>query len=660
VKLQIDFETRSPLDLRKVGVYRYATHPDTDIVCMAYAFDDEDVRLWVRRDDVPERIVEFVYRDGELRAWNAQFERLIWEHILGPRYGFPEPLDEQWWCTAAEAAAMALPRKLEDAAGVLRVEHQKDVEGYKLMLKMSKPKKGGGWHESPSDIARLAEYCMQDVRTERAVGKRLRRMSDSERRVYLLDQKINDRGVQLDVPLIEASQKLVAKATVEANKQLNEITDSAVTGVTKVADLTRWVKEQGLDIDNMRKDTVRESLKADLTERVRAVLELRADAGRSSVSKLKTMLACRTDDDKARGLLLYHGASTGRWSGKLIQPQNFARPDVKHAASFIPLILRGEYDLINMEQPVIKVIASLLREMITASHGCRLMAGDFASIEARVLAWIACQDDLVELFRAGGKIYERMAAAIYKVPIHEIINPSVERQIGKVTILGAGYQMGSDTFQEQTFKQTGIQLSDDEAENAIATYREQNAKIKQFWKDINDAAKGAVRSPGQVTSCGREGKIRYVVRDRFLWCVLPSGRALAYALPRLVTKVHHKYKKNPDTGVKEIVDSWTSEVIAYSGINTFTRKWGTCYAYGGMLTENVVQAMSRDLLVGAMLRSELAGYPNVLSVHDEVVADVPETHGSLEEFTSIMQRVPGWAEGLPVAVESWEGERYHK
>jgi DNA polymerase len=667
VRLSIDFETRSTVDLRKVGVYAYAAHPTTDIWCMAFAFDEEEVGLWVppyyrvRGNDHPlsgftmagvqERVSVHVLAGGEIRAWNAQFERVIWRHILGPRYGFPVPQPDQFVDTMIEAAAMALPFKLEQAAKVLGLPEQKDMGGNRLAKQMAKPRKPRKnedpaallWWEDPERLGKLYEYCRQDVRTERGVMGHLRRLSRHERKLYLLDQEVNDRGVRIDVPLVKASLKLAKKATERANVRMSELTNGSVTAVTKVGDITTWLQGRGVEVTSLAKDIVRDLLAGDISGVERDVLQLRADAGKSSAAKLQTFLAALGADHRVRGLLQFHGAGTGRWSGRLVQPQNFPRPTVKNPEVYIPQVLAGDYDAIEAEHPVLHILASLLRSMITASPGHRLMGADFAQIEARVLAWIAEQDDLLDLFASGGKVYEDMAAYIFGVPLSEV-TPE-QRQIGKNTVLGCGYQMGAARYREQAREQTGIDIGDDLSLQAVEGYRAKNHRIKQFWWDIETAAKSAVLRPGTVAHVGREGAIRFTKRGRFLWCVLPSGRPLAYADPIIKMR---ETQWGPKRGLQCM------------GVNSVTKQWRVTHLYGGHLTENVVQAMARDLMASAMLRVEKRGYPVVLTVHDEVLADVPEDHGSIEEFEALMRVRPRWARGLPVAADAWEGRRYRK
>lgn len=695
MKLNIDFETRSTLDLRKTGVYPYAQHETTDIWCMAFAFGDEPVGLVpfighprTLRTPEGERIAEHVRAGLPVYAWNAQFERIIWNWILTPRYGFPLLSRAQTFDTAAQAAALALPRGLGQAAQALSLDVEKDDTGRRLMLQMAKPRKKSPltWWDVQEKMERLYAYCRQDVVVEREIGKLLPELSDFEREVYLLDQKANDRGVLIDVPLARAAKEMAGVAIAEANETLSVLTGGAATSVTKVADIQGWVNAQGVEIDNLRKDTVRDLLDdSEVADGpVRDVLQLRQDAGKTSVAKLDAMLRARCDDDRARGLLLYHGASTGRWAGKLIQPQNFPRPELD-AESYIERVMAHDYAA--MDDPIMVVVSSMLRSMLRARPGKKFVAGDYSQVEARVLAWIAGQQDLVRLFAAGGKIYETMAAKIFGLEVEDVAKDSFERQIGKNSVLGAGFQMGPDRFAEQVWEQTGIvldrgtkgawyckthdiftdgpecgwthdgfhdvywdeeaQVTPDLAAQAISGYRELYHMIPRFWGDINDAAIRAVEFPGSVQSCGKGARIRYTMRNKILWCVLPSGRKLAYFSPKLgMRRLPAPYEHLEKLS------------LSFVGVDGFTRKWRRQHTYGGHLTENVVQAMARDLMADAMLRLEDAGYPIILTVHDEVLTETG--HGSAEEFESIMTQLPRWADGLPVAAEAWEGFRYRK
>lgn len=681
--LSIDFETRSTVDLKKCGVYVYAEDPSTEILCMAYSFDGEEPGLLTdldldspADDEAKRRIYQHISAGGEIRAWNAMFERVIWGEIMS-HLSWPEPNLEQWHDTAAEAAAMALPRALDQCARVLGLKVRKDDEGYKLMLKMCKPRKPTKeekkqyagmdmpvlWHDSPADRERLGLYCCQDVRTEQAVAPRVRRLSTREREVYLLDQHINDRGVSLDVALVHAAQAIVEEGTRRANDELDELTAGAATVTTPEA-IRKWMAAAGVETENLQKATVRDLLAGEggeLPESVRRVLELRSVTAKTSNAKLAAMLNTVCRDGKVRGMLLYHGASTGRWSGKLLQPQNFPRPAVEKVERFIQLVMENQFDLIESQEPALVVISSMLRSMLIASEGRRFLSGDFAQIEARIVAWLAKQQDLLDLFARGGKVYETMAAYIYKCAVEEIKNPSERRTVGKESILGSGFGMGWEAFQKNVKLKTGIDLTDEEAQSAITGYRELYPLVVELWKDFQNAAMRAVENPGTIERAGRNGCIKFVVRGPWLWVVLPTGRVLAYAMPKIQEKEPpwsiKARAKAREAGEPEPVRQM-KKTVTCMGVNGVTRQWERFHTYGGFWCENITQAIARDLMADAMLRAEDAGYECAMTVHDEIVADTDS--GSLQEFLKIMRVVPEWASGLPVAVDGRENVRYGK
>ena len=664
MKLNIDFETRSTVDLRKTGVYPYAQSPDTDIWCMAYAFGDEDVELVPFIDSADaaghrDRINEYITAGGGVYAWNAQFERIIWNLILVPRYGYVALPRAQTFDTAAQAAALALPRGLGQCAVALGITEDKDVDGHKLMLRMARPRSKKGvrplvWWNERDRMERLYDYCRQDVVVERTIGQMLPELTPTEQLVYELDQKANDRGVLIDVPLVRAAQRMAVVTKAEANEEISVITAGHVTSVSKVTDLRDWVNSRGVEMDTARKETIRDLLNTDIPQDVRDALQLRQDVGKTSAAKLTSMIACLCDDDRARGLLLYHGASTGRWSGKLIQPQNFPRPQID-AEAYIDRVMTEDYEA--MQDPVMVVLSSLLRSMLRAADGHTFIAGDYSQIEARVLAWLADEAELTELFRSGGLVYETMGAFIFGKEVDEIGKDSFERQIGKNSVLGAGFQMGADRFAEQVHEQTGIVLdrgdadtgAPDIAKAAIDGYRALYPRIPAFWQGINNAAMGAVSAPGTVQHCGVRGSVRFTMRGDILWCILPSGRKLAYFSPELRMRA----LPAPWQDVEKMA-------LSFVGVDSLTRKWKRQHTYGGHLTENVVQAIARDIMAEAMLALDAAGYPVILTVHDEVITEPQSGHGDVTAFVDIMTTLPVWAEGLPVTAEAWQGQRYRK
>ena len=633
--VSVDFETRSAVDLRKTGVYKYASDPSTDIWCMAYKAPwSDDVQVWLPGNALDAHLEDWIMAGGLLSAWNANFERTIWNEIMVSRYQWPRTSIKQWRCTMAQASAMGLPRALGQAASVLGVEEQKDKAGAALMLRMARPRKVNAdgsytWWNTKDKIDTLVAYCEQDVRTELSVAETLNAMPDSERRLYQLDQRINDRGVKVDLDLIERVSKLANSASENIDAEIKRLTNGQVKAATNAMDLTAWLRGYGLQVKSVDKQTVTRMLGMEkLHPIIKQVLRLRQDGAKSSTAKYEAMVNAANADDRMRGLLMYHGAATGRWSGRLVQPQNFPRPQKKQA-ELDEIIAKLKADEDVSEYGAGTVLASdLLRSMLIAEDGHRLMFADYSAIEARVLAWIAGQTDLVETFRKGGDVYKEMASAIYNINVENVTDG--QRQVGKMAILGCGYGMGGKRFAEQCATM-GINVDEDEAKRIVSVYREKNNRIAQYWRDSeNDFVE-------MVKGAGRVGSVELP---------LPSGRSLTYHNPRIIQR------ETPWGAMRD-----TAQVDT---LNSVTRQWVSQIIWGGLLTENVVQATARDLMATAMMALELKGYNVILSVHDEIICEVPDDFGSLEEMIEIMTRVPAWADGCPVNAEGKEGKRYRK
>ena len=633
--VSIDFETRSAVDLRKTGVYKYAADPSTDIWCMAYKAPwSDDVLVWQPGDVNDTYLEDWIMAGGLLSAWNANFERTIWNEIMVSRYQWPATRIKQWRCTMAQASAMGLPRSLGQAAAVLGVEEQKDKTGAALMLRMARPRKVNAdgsytWWNTKDKLDALVAYCRQDVRTELSVAETLNEMPDSERRLYQLDQRINDRGVALDVDLVHRVKALAENARVEIDAEIQRLTKGKVNAATNAMELTAWLNAHGIRAKSVDKQTVGRLLSFDRMHPViREVLKLRQNGAKSSTAKYDAMLHAVNEDGRMRGLLVYHGAATGRWSGKLVQPQNFPRPQKKQD-ELDEIIAKLKADEDVSEHGAGTVLASdLLRSMLVAEDGHRLMFADYSAIEARVLAWVAGQNDLVETFRKGGDVYKEMASAIYNVDVGAVTDG--QRQVGKMAILGCGYGMGGKRFAEQCASM-GIKVDEDEAKRIVSVYREKNNRIAQYWRDIEQEFVEMVKGAGRVGTVGLP---------------LPSGRSLTYHNPRIIQR---------ETPWGEMRD--TAQVDT---LNSVTRQWVSQIIWGGLLTENVVQATARDLMATAMMALEVKGYNVILSVHDEIISEVPDNFGSLDEMIDIMTRVPAWAEGCPINAEGKEGKRYRK
>lgn len=648
--VRLDFETRSTVDIKATGVYPYAAHPSTDIWCMAYAFDDEEPLLW--RPDLPAdpRLVEHIKAGGEMHAWNAQFERNMWG-IMRRRYGWPMVDLGQWHCSMALAASYGLPLSLDQSSRALGLDITKDSEGHRLMMQMCRPRRVEGdkvvWWDVAEKLIRLGEYCKQDVRTERAVSQRLEPMPDSERRVWLLDQTINDRGMGLDHELAQAAMEFSEIAVDKANRELASLTDGEVS-ITNAASLASWLNKNGMSTKGVAKAAVSEMLKRPSTEVVEKVLRIRQEAAKSSAAKYDTMLAWGSaPDGRMHGMLQYHGAHTGRWAGRGPQPQNFPRGTVENIEAFVPLVLERDVETVDLLAPPMEVVSTMLRSAMKAAPGRRLLAADYAAIEARVVAWLAGQSDLVADFAAGRDIYKVLASDIFGVPVDSIGKGSMERFVGKTAVLGLGFQMGAGRFKDTCYLQGGVTISDDLAKRTVDAYRTKYDSIKRLWAALESAAICAVSGePKKLKAC--DVSYRYDPESNFLFCRLPSGREIKYF----------------DPIVQDEPLPWdaaqTRPRVTVMGMDSFTKQWTRYGLYGGLQTENIVQAVARDLLAEAMLRLEESGYAVVLTVHDEVICERDKGAGSLEEFMELMKTTPSWADGCPVNVEGWEGERYKK
>jgi DNA polymerase bacteriophage-type len=666
--LSIDFETRATVDLRAAGVYPYAQHEDTDLWCMAWAFDDEPVQIWYPAhvheyiEDLPneglQRVFDHIRAGGEVRAWNAEFERIVWHYIMHLRYGFPDLTLEQVVDTAAEASAMALPRSLDQCAKVLKVSQQKDDEGYGLMMRMTRPRSKKGvrplvWWYDEARIRRLGSYCGQDVNTERAVMPALRRLTPLEREHYLEVCRQNDAGIRVDLELVQAMRRVADEGLEQANAALEELTGGEVEAVTDHQALRQWVNSRGVETTSVAKKAIRDLLESDLAPDVREALTIRKEAGRTSLAKLDAVQKCIAGDGKIHGMLVYHGASTGRETAKLFQPHNLPKGELANEDNverYIDAMLREAYDELALFYHPITIVSAMIRSVLTAAEGHELIGGDFSGIEARVVNWVAGQDDMLENFRrrdAGDKRFDPYiinAMRYYGVSFEEVTRKM--RDTGKFQELGCGFGMGAKTGRVQAKDLYGLILTEEQTQSLITSYRETHPMVKGFWKESNHAAIEAVREPGTVQTFGALRNLRFTKRGAYLYLILPAGRPLCYAQPKLIQQ------KTPWDTMQDAV-----QIMA---MNPKTRQWGPQRMYGGLWTENLVQAIARDLMAEAKLRVRAAGYPSVLTVHDEVVSQVPQGFGTLTEFESLLTTLPAWAAGLPVAAEAWRGFRYRK
>jgi DNA polymerase len=652
-----DFETRSAVDLKACGADVYARHDSTDILCFAYAFDDGPVELIRLGDPLPNEIKLHLLDGGIFVAHNAAFELAIWNYVCARKYNWPKLKPEQCRCTMVMAYAMAIPGSLEKSAAAMGIDQQKDLAGQRVMMQLSQPKEvlqcedGTPFYhwftdpEHPEKFEKLYEYCKQDIRVEQELFKRLMKLSPSEQKLWEIDQRINQRGVYVDLPAVEAAIKLVEGEKVRLDQAMREATENQVATCTASTQLKKWIISEGFETEGVAKAHVDELLKNPaLPEKIKKAVLLRQEAAKSSTAKLVAMKDGACADSRIRGLFQYHGASTGRWAGRRIQPQNFPRSKLDQTfindfLDQLPLGIDADEISLFYGSPM-GVISEGLRGFLTAAPGHELLAADYSAIEARVLAWLAGEEDVLEIFRTHGKIYEHAAAMIFGVPMEEVTKE--QRQIGKVAVLALGYEGGKGAFQMMA-KAYGVKVSDREAEQIKNAWRLKRWKTVKFWRDLEAAAIAAVRYPGKKYAVG---SITYLMNASFLFCQLPSKRVLCYPYPKV--------------GEVELPWGEMKDGLSFMSENSVTRKFDREMGYGGKLAENVTQAVSRDVLAEGIIRAEERGAPVVLHVHDEIVSEVSEGSWKLEDFEALVAEQPKWAEGLPLSAEGWIGKRYRK
>ncbi len=682
IYVEIDFETRSLCDLKVAGAERYSEDFSTEIICASYSVEGPMFRWnpgqdqWALTSLANDPNIIFV-------AHNAAFEQAIWRNIMVPQYGFPPIPIERWDCTLAACAWKGIPLALDRAGRALQVVMEKDKEGNKLTLSLSKPdKKTDNLPDiTPDILERVQTYCDQDVVVEGGIMKRIgiiSRQNLNERRVWILDQKINQRGVRLDLDFVRAAQLVIAR---QSGPLLQEF--QKLTGLKKLASpkLKDWCASQGVPVENLQKGYLAELLGSDeddsdpaagyeslaesdqekgnnpfeageIPSRVRRALEIRQALGGAAVKKLPRMLACVGYGGRARGLCQYHAAHSGRWGGRLLQPQNFPRgfsglaPD-----EAVEAILSGDPGMVERAfgLPALEAVARCLRHALIPDPGKVFLVGDYTQIEARIVLALAGQHDKTALLASGYPVYFDMAEQIYNKPRgtwavddkalykhykeHQFVQ---EYTIGKNTILGCGFQMGPATFQRRYCPDQPAAF----AERVVETYRKRWApNVPDVWDDQKDASFEAVEQWRQTEANG----VIWKPKDGFMTARLPSGwQTLWYPFPSL--------------GTGRFGDPCWRSMQSKQG------KWVQVDMYGGLETENVVQALARGLLCAALDRLEHAGYPVVLTVHDEIIVEVDEDQADLVSFEKLMAEPTQWAAdmGIPIAVEGWQGTRYKK
>lgn len=652
-ELAIDIETYSDRDISKTGVYKYIESPAFEIILFAYSLNGAPVEILdLTQEALPIEIIKLLSDHRCLKtAHNANFERLcLSEYLLTPL-----PV-EQWQCTMIKAAMLGWPMSLDAVTKAMNLTEKKDAEG-KALIKYfctpCKPTASNGMrtrnlpHHNPEKWERFKQYCVQDVVAERAISTHTQgyQIPVKEKRLYCLDQKINDRGVLLDISIAKNAIKI--NTDYVALLEQEAITLTGLDNPNSAAQLKEWLSsEMPLDIvDTLRKgdipDLIKNSKGYTNHAVITRVLKIRQEMSKTSVKKYQAMVNCFCGDNRVRGLLQFLGANrTWRWAGRLVQLQNLPQNHLSDLWRARQIVKDNDGDLLQLIYGnVPNTLSELIRTAFIAPPGKTLGIADFSAIEARVISWLANEEWRLEVFRSHGKIYEAAAAQMFGVPIESVTKGSDYRQRGKISELALGYQGGENALITMGALKMGI--AEDELPKIKNLWRSANPKIVRLWYKVQDAAISAVQG----------GPVNFTHGIRFytsankdtLFIKLPSGRSLAYVSPKLV-----QGKFGP--------------ALTYMGMDQTTKQWKRQDTYGGKLVENIVQAISRDLLAEAMLEVDAAGYPIVLHVHDEIAAELnlDTAEADLKKITEIMSREIIWAKGLPMAADSYLSEYYKK
>jgi DNA polymerase bacteriophage-type len=718
--VDIDFETRSLVDLRAVATWNYSRHPSTEIMCLAYKFEDQDeVKLWhpaypscgIEATPLPQELFDHINNGGLVQAHNAFFEKTIWRHIAHERLSFPDIPLENYRCTAARAAMCGLPRSLEEVGIALSLEKGKDVEGRKVMLKLSKPDRHGKFRENYDDLQTLFNYCKQDVMTESLVSDLIPQMPPKELTLWQTDQDINWRGMSIDTELLEAA---ISLASVEKERLHNVM--KSTTGIERAtlrASIKTWLEvNEGLVLPDTKAKTLDKFIslapEGSISERAQEVISLMQNANKTSVAKYDKLIdIVDLGDKKLRDTLMYHGATTGRFTSKGFQVQNLPRGKCKNAVNakgkkyFDPdqaaEDVKRIYKSSDIENELniqtskwgdnLEALSTLLRGVIHAPRGKTLIAADYSSIEARVNMWLAGEKEGLAVFERGDCIYCDLASNIYGFKVIKGTHDD-ERQLGKQAELGLGYGMGFITFfltcrgygmyfklemiqgllgnqyaeylevvkekmQEDKKHQDRITAVQEDwrevlpelalCKYVVDIYRKTRTGIVNSWKEQETAAIKAVKTNAEVQA----GGVTWFLEDGFLKCRLPSGRNLYYYSPEI------RMQKT----------SWGEDkpTLTYIGAHKMTKRAARLGTYGGKLIENIVQGTARDLMAEAMVR--VAGDPKyklIMTVHDEIVAEVDEDKADIKDFERILCASDTWASGCPVDAEGKSFFRYQK
>lgn len=697
MRLTFDVETRSPVDLKKSGVYPYAEHPDTEIMCLSYKLGDYSTKIWINpKFEVdypfprvtPDQLREDFIAATIISAHNIEFDYTIWTDILQKIWHWFELPFDKLRDIAAKAAMCGLPRSLDGAGEALGLPIQKDKEGHRIMLKLCKPRKPRlaekradpkwaeklYWHEDPADLIKLFAYCITDTEAEHLVDMALPDLPPKELEIWRHNLKVNRRGIKVDTQMAESAVGLIAEYEKILLGEMDALTGGLVQSPRQVAAGLSWLATRGVNLENMQKATVSDALKTNLPADARRFLEIRQSLSKSSTAKYTAAINMVCSDGRIRGLLMYHGAGTGRWAHKGFQPGNLPRGSIHESEleNAVNLVKGGSLANLTLEYgDPMPVLSSTIRPLLTASPGSEFICSDYSAVEGRGLAWLAGEETVLQHYRDGLDMYKVAASAILGKP-YEDIGKKERKNPGKIAELACGYMGGpraiaafggkcpeedvpyyteklmlkADDTQKREAQLGMFPLEDDIfkawARDIVTKWRKSRPMTVKFWHGLDNAAIQCVET-GQPVNYR---SIWFSLWREWLLCTLPNGRHLYYFAPRLANK------RMPWGKIKLCVSCMT--------VDGTTKKWVRRFISPGIYAENVTQAVCRDLLAEANLRVEGQGYPVALHVHDEILSDTPQGHGSLPEFSALMSELPPWAQGFPLSAEGWTGPRFKK
>ena len=649
--LWIDFETRSRCDLKAHGVYNYARDPSTDVLCMSWAFDDDEVQTWLPGQPFPEEVSNHT---GQIRAHNAAFERLVFWYVLQMDFAL-----EQFYCTATQARANCAPGSLEDAGRFAGAAMRKDHRGSQLVRALCIPRPDGSFNNDATLMTALIEYCERDVRAMRAISQGMRDLSDAELADYHVNERINDHGVLVDVPLAKAAQVYAAAELEEIQALVVSVTKGAVASVRSPR-MREWVwKRVGPQARDLMTVTKGEETKRSIDKNVRAsllvlaeenpdevpadvadVVQCADDLWASSVAKFARMADLADEEDhRVRGAFVFAGgAATGRASSYGAQVHNFARKTAKDPEAVRHAMVRSHQIVPAYGKRVTDVLKGMLRPSLMAAPGSRLVTADWSAIEARVNPWLSnCPsgDAKLDLFRTGEDIYKVNASATFGVGVADV--DDAQRQVGKVQELACGFGGSVGAFNAMG-RVYGVVLPEAQSRRMVEAWRRANPWAVEQWSALERAYTIAMRQPGHEFTAGR---VTYLYDRQHLWYALPSGRVLCYP--------HARFERDGITYAKA---AWKPAQDA--------KEWPRARLWHGLACENIVQAVANDLLRDALRRLDAAGQKVVLHVHDEIVLQADDVEAAAAQLEAVMVAPPAWAAGLPLAAEVNIRERYGK